>query len=90
MNTGMLANPTVEGGWIPVVASSQVGRVTWSEDGIPLEVAEQVILDRCQGYQSTSQNRGPRSLKYFDAAIRETWERGKESEATANVTRALA
>ena len=90
LNTGMSANTTVEGGWIPVVASSQVGRVTWCEDGIPLEVAEQVILDRCQSYHSTSQNRGPRSLKYFDAAIRETWERGKESEATADVTRALA
>ena len=90
LNTGMSANSTIEGGWIPVVASSQVARVTWCEDGIPLEVAEQVILDRCESYHSTSQNRGPRSLKYFDAAIRETWERGKESEATADVTRALA
>lgn len=89
LNVGMSANPTVEGEWMPVVASSQVGRVTWCEDSIPLEVAEQVILDHCKTYQSTSRSRGPRSLKYFDAAIREAWERGKESETTASVTRAL-
>lgn len=89
LNHGMQENPTVEGEWIPVSASSQVARVTWCEDSIPLEVAEQVILDRCKTYQSTSRSRGPRSLKYFDAAIREAWERGKESEITASVTRAL-
>lgn len=89
LNEAMAENPTLEGGWIPVTASSQIGRVTWLEDGIPLEVAGQVIRERTEAYQSRPQARGPMSLKYFDAAVREQWERGRMTEKEDRVRRAF-
>ncbi len=89
LNEAMAENPTLEGGWIPVTASSQIGRVTWLEDGIPLEVAGQVIRERTEAYQSRPQARGPMSLKYFDAAVREQWERGRMTAAEDRVHKAF-
>ena len=89
LNTGMQENPTVEGEWIPVSASSQVARVTWCEDDLPLGIVEEIILERAKAYRCTAQNRGPRSLKYFDRAVRETWERGHQSRSDAKVSAVL-
>ena len=90
LNNGMYENPTVEGEWIPVSASSQVGRVTWCEDDIPLGIVEEIIVERAKAYRCTAQNRGPRSLKYFDCAVRETWERGQQSASDAKVSEVLS
>ena len=89
LNHGMLENPTLEGEWMPVAASSQVGRVTWCEDGIPLGIVEEIVLERSKGYRCSGANRGPRSLKYFDQAVRETWERGRQSASDAKVSEVL-
>ena len=89
LNHGMQENPTVEGEWMPVTASSQVARVTWCEDGIPLGIVEEIILERSKGYRCSGANRGPRSLKYFDQAVRETWERGQQSASDAKVSKVL-
>lgn len=89
LNEAMAENPTLEGGWIPVTSSSQIGRVTWMEDGIPLEVASTTIRERAQAYRSTPQQRGPRSLKYFDAPVREQWERGRMTAAEDRVNKAF-
>lgn len=89
LNEAMAENPTLEGGWIPIASSTQQGRVSWYEDGIPLDVAGQVIHERAMAYHSTAQQRGPRSLKYFDAAVREQWERGRQTRAEARVSEAF-
>ncbi len=89
LNRGMQDNPSLEGEWIPVSASSQVGRVTWCEDGIPLGVVEEMVLERSKAYRCSAQNRGPRSLKYFDRAVREAWERGHQSRSDARVSEVL-
>lgn len=89
LNHGMQENPTVEGDWMPVAASSQVARVTWYEDGIPLGIVEEIVLERSKAYRCSAQNRGPRSLKYFDLAVRETWERGQQSASDAKVSEVL-
>lgn len=89
LNQGMEENPTVEGEWIPVAASTQVDLVTWMEDGIPLEVAETVIRKRAIGYRSTAQRRGPHTLRYFDAAVQEAWDRGQMSAAEKRVEEAF-
>jgi hypothetical protein len=85
LNTAMAENTTVDGEWMPVTANSQIDIVEWYEYGIPLEVAETVIRERCLAYRSSAQRRGPRSLRYFDAAVRESWERGKMSAADKRV-----
>ena len=90
LNHGMQENPTIEGEWMPVTASSQVARVTWCEDEIPLGIVEEIILKRSKAYRCSAQNRGPRSLKYFDRAVRETWERGQQSASDAKVSEVLS
>jgi len=90
LNHGMQENPTIEGEWMPVTASSQVARVTWCEDEIPLGIVEEIILERSKAYRCSAQNRGPRSLKYFDRAVRETWERGQQSASDAKVSEVLS
>ncbi len=89
LNRGMQENPTIEGEWIPVSARSQVGRVTWCEDDLPLGIVEEIIVERAKAYRCTTQNRGPRSLKYFDRAVREAWERGHQSRSDAKVSAVL-
>lgn len=66
----------------PLVASSEreLGTATgWERDGIPLETALAVIRERVDAYQVTRGNQQPRSLKYFDGAVREAFERGRTS-----------
>ncbi len=89
LNQGMAENETVEGEWMPITASSQVDSVEWCEEGIPLEVAADLIRERCLAYRSTAQRRGPRGLRYFDSAVREQWERGKMTASEQRVQEAF-
>lgn len=90
LNAGMEENPTLDGEWMPVVASGQFGRVTWYEDQIPLDLVCDLILDRAGKYKSTADNRGPRSLRYFDGAVREAWKGSREERSTAAVLEAFS
>jgi hypothetical protein len=88
LNQGMAENETVAGEWMPVSTTTQHGRVSWCEDRIPLAVVEKVVYERAKAFRSTPRNRGPHSLKYFDAAVREAWEgtefeRGKDEISEA-------
>lgn len=47
---------------------------TWEALGVPIELAEQVLADVTRRFRSTSLNRQPSTLRYFDAAIREAFE----------------
>ena len=89
LNQAMAENPTVQGGWMPITASSQIDSVTWFEEGVPLEVADQVIREGALKYRCDEQRRGPRTLRYFTAAVKEAWERGKMTAAEQRVHEAF-
>lgn len=57
-----------------VPASGQVGLVQWEADGIPLDLVVRTIRETVARYRPTPRNRYPRSLKYFDAAVRDAHE----------------
>lgn len=42
----------------------------WERDGIPVALVERVLAERTDAYRGPGQ---PNSLRYFDAAVRETW-----------------
>lgn len=75
MNAGLSENPDLGRTANPVPASGQVGAVSWQADGIPLELAEEIIRERSRAYRPTPRHRQPNSLRYFDAAVREAHER---------------
>ncbi|KKL92042.1 hypothetical protein LCGC14_1888630 [marine sediment metagenome] len=89
LNRGMTENTTLVGEWIPLPAANQDGSVTWEEDGIPLGVAIDLIYERSKVYRATGRNRGPRSLKYFDAAVREVWEGSEFERGKDEISEAL-
>ena len=89
LNQGMAENETVAGEWMPITASSQSGRVSWREDGILLAVAERVIYERAKVFRSTPRNRGPHTLNYFDAAVREAWEGTEFERSRDDISEAL-
>lgn len=74
-NAGLADNPALGTNRREVCASEQAGKVSWEADGIPADLAEGVIRDVASRYQPTARNRQPTSLRYFDGAVRETWER---------------
>lgn len=53
----------------------------WEADGIPVELAEQVLHERTSAFRSTSFNRQPNGLRYFDAAVREAAAKAQASGA---------
>jgi hypothetical protein len=57
-----------------VPASGQVGLVQWEAEGIPLDLVVRTIRETVARYRPTPRNRYPRSLKYFDAAVRDAHE----------------
>ena len=89
LNAAMVENLTVEGEWMPITASSQIDSVEWYEEGIPLEVAADVVRERCLAYRCKGERRGPRTLRYFNAAVREAWERGQMTSAEQRVQEAF-
>ena len=84
LNAGLAENPRLQGMQLEVPASTQVGKVSWEEDGVPIAVAAAVVRDRARAFVPSNGSRGPRSLKYFDAAVRERWELDKQVGVTAN------
>jgi hypothetical protein len=60
----------------------------WDRDGVPLLIATETIADRIARYKGTAFDRQPRSLRYFDAAVREAAARGQarahDASSTAN------
>jgi hypothetical protein len=60
------------GAYKPLIAAVERDTAeAWDRDGVPLEVALEVITSRIAKYKVTPFDRQPRSLKYFDAAVRE-------------------
>lgn len=89
LNRGMAENTSLDCEWMPVLSSSQDGLVSWRQDGIPIDVAVELIYERSKVFRSKPRNRGPRSLKYFDSAVREAWEGSEFERGKAAVTNAL-
>lgn len=86
MNSGLAANPAVGPTRREVSTSEQQGRVSWEADGIPVEIAEQVVLEASRTYQPNGRNRQPHSLRYFDAAVRRAWELKQHPRAMAGTS----
>jgi uncharacterized protein YdaU (DUF1376 family) len=49
----------------------------WQRDGVPLPVTLATIRDAVAHYRVRPGNRQPHSLRYFDGAVREAWERSR-------------
>lgn len=49
----------------------------WQHDGVPLPVALATIRDAVAHYRVRPGNRQPHSLRYFDGAVREAWEKSR-------------
>lgn len=74
------------GAYKPLVASVEAETAeTWERDGVPIPVAQAAITDAVRRYRVTSRNRQPNSLRYFDGAVREAWEKQRAAAgATAS------
>lgn len=81
LNEAMAAHPFIGKRMREVSASEQQGVVSWEGDGIPVEVAERVIRESTLRYRVTERNPQPFSLKYFDSAVRDAWERDSTKAA---------
>jgi len=82
LNAGLRANPALPG-FREVAASEQAGRVTWEDDGIPVETAERVVAEVAATYKPTPHNRQPGSLRYFDKAVRRAHELASQPKGAA-------
>lgn len=78
LNRGLKANRRLEG-FREVSSSEQQGRVTWEADGIPVELAAQVVEQVAEAYQPGPRSRQPNSLRYFDAAVRRAHEQAVQA-----------
>jgi hypothetical protein len=66
------------GGYKPLTASVEAPTAeAWQRDGVPLPVAVAAITDAVRRYRVTPTSKQPRSLKYFDLAVREAHEKGR-------------
>jgi hypothetical protein len=64
------------GAYRALVASSEAETAeAWERDGVPIPVAQAAIVDAVHRYRIAGRNRQPNSLRYFDGAVREAWER---------------
>jgi hypothetical protein len=72
LNAAMDANPNVHNPR-PVLALNQMDAVRWDRDGIPLDLALAVILERGASYKASGRNKQVSSLAYFDGAVRDRW-----------------
>ena len=76
LNRGLSRNPALTNRWREVPASTQSGKIEWEAEGIPVDVAARIIEEKAAIYTPNgSRNRQPHSLKYFDGAVRDEWER---------------
>jgi len=82
VNTGLRHNPRISGGYgfNELLPSNQDVQNEWLRDGIPLELATRVIYERAKAYRPAGRNRQPSTLRYFDTAVRDAWERQRGRE----------
>jgi hypothetical protein len=71
LNHGMRENPAVRAR--EVSTSEQLGKVTWEADGIPIELAEQIIAARCAAFKPTGRSKQVFSLLFFDPWVRQAF-----------------
>ena len=70
------------GGYKPLVADVEAPTAeAWERDGVPLPVAKAAIRDAVTRYRVTPRDRHPRSLRYFDGAVRDAWEKSRANGA---------
>jgi hypothetical protein len=86
LNRGMRENDQLLG-YREVPTSTQAGLVDWEKDGIPIDIAEQVVFDVAARYRPAGHNKQPRSLNYFDAAVRERWMLQGQDQESALIER---
>jgi hypothetical protein len=71
------------GAYKPLVASVEAETAdVWQRDGVPLPVAIAAITEVVARYRPAPHGRQPRTLRYFDGAVREAWERARAASAT--------
>jgi hypothetical protein len=78
-NTGLRHNPRVDG-FNELLPSNQDVQNEWLRDGVPLALATRVIYEKAKGYRPAGRNRQPSTLRYFDTAVRDAWERQRGRE----------
>lgn len=83
LNRSLQRNPHLKGRAREVATSTQVGKVSWEGEGIPVDVAESVIEERARSYVPNGMRKQIHSLTYFDAAVREKWEEIKATGVTS-------
>ena len=75
------------GGYKPLMADVEAETAdTWQALGVPLPVATSAISEAVRRYRAKGRDKQPRSLRYFDAAVREAWERSRASNKVKPVT----
>lgn len=83
LNTALRSHPKIGRAFTEIASTTQAGKVSWAEDGIPVEVAEQIIRDRVASFKPTGTGRQIHSLSYFDSAVRERWATLKSDGVTS-------
>lgn len=68
LNNAQKANPRIHANEISM--SSQLGKISWFEDGIPIDLAEVVIAEAAGKFEPTPDDKQISSLRYFDQKLR--------------------
>jgi hypothetical protein len=58
-----------------LIASNQDAPQAWHQDGVALDVALRTVYNCARKYRPSGRRKQPSSLRYFDAAVRDAWER---------------
>jgi hypothetical protein len=75
------------GGYKPLIATVEAEVADeWQRDGVPLPVAVAAIAEAVKRYRPKGRDKQPRSLRYFDGAVRDAWERSKASSKPKPIT----
>lgn len=77
-NHGMVRNDRIDSDRfrpIETVHGSRSYVLEWLKDGIPFELILQTVADRARAYQPSGRRQQIGTMKYFEAAVRDEWER---------------
>lgn len=77
-NAALHANPAIGDRCNELVATSQTAPLEWYAAGIPIAIADKAISAAALAYKPKERNPQPRDLRYFDAAVRDAFERSKQ------------
>lgn len=70
------------GAYQPLVASVQAPTAeVWERDGVPLPIAISAVSAAVRRYKPSPTSKQPRTLRYFDPAVREAWEKSRATGA---------